>query len=192
MVPERNWKPRAAWSVAPLAVLAAIAGVQVSTMCACFRRVILGMAVAVVGVSTDGASAEPTELIIGFWTLDVEDSNFNPGPPPQSEFAWFEPAGDGVKVMAEVVASDGSHFRTEFIAKYDGKDYPVIGSPSAETVALKRYNAHETLRADKKGGTVTATYKYRISKHGKVCIVTAKGRDAKGQVFDNVLVFVRQ
>jgi hypothetical protein len=61
---------------------------------------------------------------------------------------------------------------------YDGKDYPLKGSPIADTVSLERPDALTTLRTDKKDG--------------KTFTVAINGVNAKGEPFNNMLVFERQ
>src|SRR5262245_19729106 len=109
---------------------------------------------AVLGVGFIGPSAQAADPRIGTWKLNAAKSKYDPGPPPQSLTVTVEPAGQGEKVTAEIVNADGSRVSTVYTANFDGKDSPLTGSPTANTVALKRVNPHTTVRTDKKDGKV--------------------------------------
>jgi hypothetical protein len=161
-------------------------------MQAVFRKMILGVAVAAFAATISGVSAQSKNPGMGTWKLNVEKSKYNPGPAPKSLTVKFEPVGQGVKLTTEGVAADGSRTATEYTANYDGKDYPLKGSPLADTVSLKKVDDLTTLRTDKKGGKTVVTYKRVVAKNGKTFTVEIKGTNPKGEPFNNVLVFERQ
>ena len=103
-----------------------------------------------------------------------------------------EPAGKGEKVTADIANADGTRTTTVYTANFDGKDYPLTGSPTADTVSLKRSNARTTERTDKKGGKVVTTLKRVVSQDGKTMTVTTKGTNAEGKPTNNVIVFEKQ
>jgi hypothetical protein len=72
------------------------------------------------------------------------------------------------------------------------KDYPLTGSDLADTVSLKRIDAHTSERTDKKGGKIVQTFRRVVSKDGKTMTVTIKGTNAQGQTVNNVVVFEKQ
>ena len=145
----------------------------------------------VLGAPGTPASAQAADPVIGTWTLDVAKSKYRPGPPPQSLVVRFEMAGKGVKVTTDEVSSEGQTLHTEYTANYDGKDYPITGSVTSDTVALKRIDARTLHRTDKKGGKVVLTWMRKISTDGKMLTLAVKGTDAKGQAVKNVLVFAK-
>jgi len=63
----------------------------------------------------------------------------------------------------DVVDPQGNEIHAETTAKFDGKDYPIKGSPIAEAVSVKRANEREADIVLKKGGKVVMTEKSRIS-----------------------------
>jgi len=155
-------------------------------------KVFLGMAVAVLAASVSSVSAQPKNIGMGTWKLNVEKSKFSPGPAPKSLTATFEPAGKGVKLNTQGITADGKPTATEYTANYDGKDVPLKGSPVADTVSLKRINALTTMRTDKKGGKVVQTLKRVIAKDGKTFTVAVKGKTPKGEPVNSMLVFEKQ
>lgn len=128
---------------------------------------------------------------MGTWNLNVAKSKFSPGPAYKSLTITFEPAGNGVKLTTSGVNADGSTSATEYTANYDGKDYPLKGSPMADTVSLKRINATTMMRTDKKDGKVMATLRSVMAKNGKTYTVVVKSKTPKGDPVNNTLVFER-
>ena len=137
-------------------------------------------------------SAQAADPIVGTWKLNVSKSKYDPGPAPKSLTAKIEAAGEGEKLTADGVRGDDTPIRVEYTAQFDGKDYPITGSPMADTVSLKRLDANTTERTDKKDGKVTQTLTRKVSSDGKTMTVTYKGTDAKGQPINNVGVFEKQ
>jgi hypothetical protein len=134
-----------------------------------------------------------TDALHGTWKLDAAKSKFDPGPAPKSITVTFEPAGEGVKVAADVVGADGKSTQTSYTGNYDGKDYPLTGSNTgADTVSLKRIDDRTTQRIDKKGGNVVMTFTRKVSADGKTLTVTVKGTNAKGQRVNDLVVLTRQ
>ena len=72
---------------------------------------------------------------------------------------------------------------------YDGKDYPVKGNPDAETVSVKRIDAHHGETTMKKDGKVMAVNSRALSEDGKTLTITAKGKNGQGQPRNDVMVF---
>ena len=100
---------------------------------------------------THSASAQAADPLVGTWKLDVAESKFSPGPPPKSITVTFEPAGEGVKVTADVVGADDKPTHTTYTGNYDGKDYPITAAPSrtrSTGCALERLR---TTRSDLSG-----------------------------------------
>jgi hypothetical protein len=154
-----------------------------------FRKVLAGCFMFAFMAS---ASAQPPQAAMGTWKLNVAKSKFSPGPAPKSLIVKFEPAGQGVTLTSESVAADGKKGTGGYTANYDGKDYPLKGSPLADTVSLKRIDANTTERTDKKNGKVVQTLTRVVAKNGKSFTVTVKGTSPKGEPINNVLVFEKQ
>jgi len=87
--------------------------------------------------------------------------------------------------------------RTEFLAKdnpetaykFDGKDYPLKGSPLADTISAKRINERTGESVWKKDGKVILTTRTVISADGKTLNLTRTGKDAQGRTVDDVMVY---
>lgn len=155
------------------------------------RKIILGMAAVAFAASMSSVVAQSKDSRMGTWKLNVEKSKYNPGPAPKSLMITFEPAGKGVKLTSQQVSADGSPSATEYTANYDGKDYPLKGSPMADTTSLKRIDSRTVMRTDKKDGKVVATLRSVMAKNGKTYTVTVKAKTPKGEPVNNTLVFER-
>ena len=130
---------------------------------------------------------------IGTWKQNVAKSTFDPGPPPKSGVAKFEPSGsNGIKLTFDGVNAQGNPTHNEYTANYDGKDYPIKGSAISDTVAIRRIDANTHLRIDKKSGNVAQMMRGVVSKDGKTFTVISIGINAQGQAFHEITVYDRQ
>jgi hypothetical protein len=152
---------------------------------------VLALSVVLV-VPTADLSAQANDPRIGTWKMNASKSKFNPGPPPQSLTVIVESAAKGEKVTADIGNADGTRTTTVYTANFDGKNYPLTGSPTADTVSLKRVDSRTTERTDKKGDKVITTLRRVVSRDGKTMTVTTKGTNAEGQAVNNVIVFDKQ
>ena len=143
----------------------------------------------VLGIGLFDVSAQAKDPRVGNWKLNVAKSKYSPGPAPQSQTLKIEAVGKGEKVTSEVVNTDGTKATTQYTANFDGKNSPITGSPNADTVALKRIDSRTTERTDKKDGKVTLVLRRVVSQDGKTMTVTVKGKNAKGETVNNVVVF---
>lgn len=155
-------------------------------------KAILRSAAVGVALMVTVVSAQETPVGLGTWKLNVEKSKFSPGPAPKGITTQFEPAGKGVKWTGTRIGGDGKPLASEFTASYDGKDYPLKGSPTADAVALRRIDALTTERVNKKDGKVVSTEIRKVAKDGKSYTTTVKGTTAKGEPIDNLMVFDKQ
>jgi hypothetical protein len=143
--------------------------------------------------------AVPTMLYaqseVGTWKLNTSKSKYTGITPRQSMTNTTESQGDGIKSHSEGVASDGSSINYTYSGKYDGKDNPITGGGApngADSVAMKRFDAHTTEATFKKGGKVVNTARVSISADGKVRTITAKGTGPDGKPTSLHLVYEKQ
>jgi hypothetical protein len=133
----------------------------------------------------------------GKWALNPDKSQ---GPAPASETLIYQISGDEEHYSADATQKDGSKFRTEYRAKYDGKEYPnknlVTGRitytaikqmfPRVEEVTNIR---HVRDSSGKEVSEVTNHFIRILSADGKE--ITSVLTDAKGAV-TSVRVFDKQ
>jgi hypothetical protein len=152
------------------------------------RTLTLGGVLAVI-VPIANLSGQATDPAAGTWELNLEKSKFSPGPPPKSLTRTYEVTRAGVKYTAKGIDADGKPTLVQFTAKYDGKDYPVTGSPDFDAISLKRIDAFKSEATLKKAGKVVQTITRVVSQDSETLTLTVKGTNAKGQTVNDVLVF---
>lgn len=155
------------------------------------RMFIVGAVLGVASVAMVSAAAAE-DPIDGTWKLNLAKSTFDPGPAPQSQTRTYKETAQGVALSFSGISADGSQISGQSTFKYDGKDYPITGSPDYDAIAVKRINAHTVKSTQKNAGkTVGATIR-KVSKDGKVMKLSSKGTSATGTPYNNVLVFDKQ
>jgi hypothetical protein len=146
-----------------------------------------------VGIDATAVAASPPDPVIGTWTLNVAKSKFSPGPAPTSATRTYAQTADGsIALTFSGVASDGSPTSGASTFKYDGKDYPITGSPDYDTLSLKRVNRTTVKSLLKKDGKVIGFTTRTITAHGKVLTLSSSGKDAKGTHFHQIAVYDKQ
>lgn len=156
------------------------------------KRFFLVAAAVAFGLAAAVAPAQAPDPGMGTWNLNPAKSKYNPGPAHKSVRTKFEPAGKGVKNTTEFVAGDGSQGMVAYIANYDGRDAPLRGSPTADSVSLVRKDPMTVVRTDKKEGKLVQTMTRVVAKDGKSMTVAIKGKNAKGEWIDHLLWFDKQ
>lgn len=154
------------------------------------RTILIGTMLAAGGAAVWAAGAP--DPVIGTWTLNVVKSKFNPGPAPKSQTRTYAQSAQGIAMTFNGVAADGSPVSGQSTFNYDGKDYPITGSPDFDTLSLKRVNGSTVKAVMKLSGKVVGSTTRSISEHGKVMTLSSKGTNAKGAPYDNVAVFDKQ
>lgn len=70
---------------------------------------------------------------------------------------------------------------TSFDARFDGKDYPLIGDPAHSTVSLKRIDENTIEETDKQGGKVIRVTRMMVSRDGKSMKVESTSWQREGE-----------
>ena len=145
------------------------------------------------------AAAQATEPLTGTWKLNLAKSTFNP--PDLSVpnlVVTYEVRRD--KITASLDGVDSSHraVHSEYMATFDGKDYPITGTidgkpaPNQDSISWKRIDERTYEVVNKTNGQVTTTRRIVVAPDGKSRTTTITGRDAQGRTVNNVLFFERQ
>ena len=135
------------------------------------------------------AAAQPKDPLVGTWTLNVAKSKYDPGPGPKGGTTTYETAGKGYKVTVKAEPASGEALQWSYTTELDGKDSPMAGNPNADTIAVKRIDAHTHEAVAKKGGKELNKQKRVVSADGKTMTITITGMNAQGQKVHNVAVY---
>jgi len=128
---------------------------------------------------------------MGTWKLNESKSKF-PAGAGRNTTVVYEAAGDSIKVTVDGVDAEGKATHNEWTGKFDGKDYPLVGDPAADTRAYKTVSSHKMDLTNKKDGKVTATGTIVVSADGKSRTVTVSATDAMGKKVHFTAVYDKQ
>ena len=151
------------------------------------RTILLNLAVCVFAVAASFA-ANPN---MGTWKLNEAKSKL-PATAVKNNTVVYEAAGDSIKVTVNGTDAEGKPTHNEWTGKFDGKDYPLTGDPSADTRSYKVVNDNTTDLTNKKGGKTTLSGRIVVSADGKSRSVTVSGTDSKGMKVKYTAVYDKQ
>jgi hypothetical protein len=97
--------------------------------------------------------SEQDDPFTGTWRFNPERSTLST-PSPQSWVQEIIATPDEVHVQ-ETIVRDGPQTVVEVMASFDAADYPVTGSPAADTIAYRRAGSHSISGTGKKDGVIT-------------------------------------
>ena len=147
------------------------------------------MALALSFMATAAAFAADPHM--GTWKLNEAKSKMTAGT-TKFDSVTFKNAMGKVKVTGDGVDANGKPIHVEWSGKFDGKDYPVTGDPSADTRSYRKVDDRTLEVTVKKGGKVIVTARTMVSADGKTRTSTVSGTSPKGKKFKNVAVYDKQ
>ena len=154
-------------------------------------RLILASVIAL--VLPAGVSAQTANPVNGTWKLNPEKSTVKDGRAlPQSEIRKYEASADTQNGVIDRTDAQGKTSRIEYTAKFDGKDYPITGTPDADTIAVTRVDAYAIKAVEKRAGKPVIHITRNVAKDGKSMTIEFRGTTAKGEKIDRVLFFDKQ
>lgn len=153
-------------------------------------RAVLAFVAVTSGVAiVEAAAPDPA---MGTWQLNVSKSTFTPGPGNKSQTRTYSQSGHSITLVVKTVDADGKEMTIQSTYQLDGKDYPITGSPNYDTISGKQVASNTANFTLKKAGKAVATTSRAVSKDGRTLTLKAKGTTAKGEKYDDVLVFDKQ
>ncbi len=156
------------------------------------------MVIGIVLGSSGGAYA--ADMFSGTWKLNISKSTFGAGAAPkQPTISKYELTPKGMKLVSEGTTSKGNPARSEYLFKFDGKDYPgsqtIDGKANEhaadQTISAKKIDDYTIEFTFKNKGEVTSHAKAVISKDGKTETYTST-YTVDGQEKKNVTVWDKQ
>ena len=122
----------------------------------------------------------------------MEKSKFIPGPGWQSQLRVYRSTPAGISVTWTGIGASGEKMQVSYTYKYDGKDYPMGGSGSYDTLNALRIDALTVKSEEKRNGKTVGIAMRTVSPDRRVLTITDEGTNRKGQRFSQVLVFDRR
>src|ERR1700760_555836 len=80
---------------------------------------------------------ENKQPLVGTWILDVGKSTFAGAPGPKGQMRTYAFAGDEEKMTSRGISREGQPTFVHYQARYDGKDYDMVGSLGGNKISLK-------------------------------------------------------
>jgi hypothetical protein len=127
---------------------------------------------------------------IGTWKLNEAKSKIAPGTAKNTTVVYAD-QGDMVKVTIDGTDADGKPAHNEWVGRFDGKEYPVSGSATESSRALKKVNDH-TIEGTTKQGSGVLKVHIVLSPDGKTRTVTLTGTGTDGKKVQSVAVYDKQ
>jgi hypothetical protein len=128
---------------------------------------------------------------VGTWKLNEAKSQFAAGA-VKNVTVTYTTVGENYKCVVEGVDGAGKPTHNEWTGKFDGKDYPVIGDPSANTRSLRMVKPGHYALTNKKDGTTVVTGTVDFSADNKSRTLTTDMTDAAGKKQKSIAVYDRQ
>ena len=153
-------------------------------------KILLGILAlgALLAMSSIAVAAGTSDPVVGTWKLDAAKSSGNTAM-PKSETRTYAASGDGIALTWERVSADGKKNSVKTTFNYDGKDYPVTGSPEYDSRSYIPAGKHSMSMTIKKAGKVVVTGKITIALDGKSRTVTTTGAEPS---MNNTAVYDKQ
>jgi hypothetical protein len=151
------------------------------------RKLLLTAALCLAGTAL-GFAQSPQ---MGTWKLDEAKSKIPAGLPKNSTVTYAAD-GDNIKVTTDGTGSDGKPTHTEWTGKFDGKEYPLTGDPTADSRSYKMIDDHTLDLASKKGSKVTNTGHVVVSPDGKTRTLHLSATDSSGKKVSGVSMYDKQ
>lgn len=128
---------------------------------------------------------------VGTWKLNEGKSKIPAGVMKNTTVVYTSD-GENMKCTTDGTSGDGQALHTEWTGKFDGKDYPLTGDPTADSRSYTKVNDRTLSLANKKDGKATTTGKIVVSPDGKTRTVTVSAKDAKGKKLTSTAVYDKQ
>jgi hypothetical protein len=130
--------------------------------------------------------------LMGTWKLNEGKSKFAPGAAKNTMVTYAPAKGDMVKCTVDGVDKDGKPIHWVWLGKFDGKRYPIKGSPSFDALNYKPVNDRTNNTTATKAGKVVVRGVLTVAKDGQSRIVRLTGTDANGQKFTDTTYYDKQ
>jgi hypothetical protein len=128
---------------------------------------------------------------MGTWKLNEAKSKMIPGLPKNTTVVYAM-EGDKIKVTTDGTGADGQPAHTEWVGKFDGKDYALTGDTAADMRSYKEVNDHTLMLENKKDGKVVASAKIVVAPDGKTRTITITAKDKSGKKISSTGVYDKE
>jgi len=145
------------------------------------------------GMAAGSVVRAADEPLAGTWKVNLDESKYDPGPAPTTAATATIVIEDGVETYkSEGTDANGHAVSSSFTARIDGPDAPVVGISYADTVKIKKVNAHHYVFSLKKNRKVVMTVHVVVAEDGKSRTVSFEGKDQSGTAIHDKIWYDKQ
>ena len=149
------------------------------------------LAAATLGTPQGLSAATPNaKLWNGTWHLDAAKSKFASSAKEQSETRTYDVSGGKVTMKSSSKDLSGKELNFSYSAGLDGKSYPMVGNPNADSISLTAVSATRLKATSRLHGKLAVQSTATVSADGKHITLSRKMIRLKGAPTD-VLEFDR-
>ncbi len=127
---------------------------------------------------------------LGTWKLNEAKSKIPAGASKNTSVVYTA-EGDNYKCVVDGVDASGKALHNEWVGKFNGKDYPLVGDSSADSRSLKMTSPNHYNLTNKKDGKTTTSGTVVVSPDGKSRTVTTHTTEG-GKKMNVVFVYDKQ
>jgi hypothetical protein len=128
---------------------------------------------------------------MGTWKLNEAKSKI-PAGVGKNTTVVYSAAGSDIKITTDGVNASGQPAHTEWTGKFDGKPYPVTGSPDVDFRAYKTKGDRTLMLANMKGEKTVSNGKVELAKDGKSRTLETTNFGANGKKIHAKYVYDKQ
>ena len=128
----------------------------------------------------------------GTWVANLVKSHRHHNHQFQSATLRFEVSGNALSLTQAGVNMSGKHESSTLTLDADGEEHPVSPQAPGIVVISKWIGTHVLETIGKRGGEIIGRGTYEVSPDTRTLTATVSGIDAKGAVFEQVIVFDRE
>jgi hypothetical protein len=128
---------------------------------------------------------------LGSWKLNEAKSKIPAGAVKNTSVVYTM-EGDKYKCVVDGVDAAGKPLHNEWTGAFDGKDYALVGDPTADTRAIKMLSPNKYSLTNKKDGKTTTNGTITLSADGKTRTVSTTGALTGGKKSSVTFVYDKQ
>jgi len=129
---------------------------------------------------------------LGTWKLNEAKSHIPAGAAKITSAVYSPAANDMVTVTTDGVDAKGNPIHTEWTGKFDGKPYPVTGSPDVDNRTMEARGVRTLITSNLKGVKLVYKGKIEISADGQSRTVDITGTTPDGKPYKATYFYDKQ
>ena len=129
---------------------------------------------------------------LGTWKLNEAKSHIPPGAGKTTSAVYSSAANDMVTITTDGVDAKGNPTHTEWTGKFDGKPYPVTGSPDVDNRTVEARGVRMLNITNLKGVKLISKGKTEVSADGRSRALDLTGTTADGKPYKATYFYDKQ